>query len=132
MGAEAIRASVLVVDDDADIRETISLVLQDEGYGVACVANGAEALVYLRSHPHPSLILLDLMMPVMDGIEFRAEQRRDPELAPIPVVVISASGNMREKSSQLAAAALIQKPIALDTLLDVVARCSSVPMDATM
>lgn len=113
--------SVLVVDDDADIRETISLVLEDEGYVVASAANGAEALAYLRAHPAPNVILLDLMMPVMDGTTFRHQQMRDPALERIPVVVISASGNIRAQAEALEATSFVQKPISLDTLLDTVA-----------
>src|SRR3569832_407091 len=90
--------SILIVDDDVDIRVTISLILEDEGYAVASAANGEEALRYLRSHPSPSLILLDLMMPGMDGVEFRAEQQRDAQLSGIPVVVVTASGNARERA----------------------------------
>jgi CheY-like chemotaxis protein len=111
--------SVLIVDDDVDIRETITLVLEDEGYAVVSAANGEEALHYLRSGAVvlPELILLDLMMPVMDGLEFRTEQQKDPKLATIPVVVITASGNAKERALSMRANAMIQKPIALDTLL---------------
>ena len=115
------RGSVLVVDDDIDIRETISLVLEDEGYAVASASNGAEALAYLQAHPPPDVILLDLMMPVMDGGAFRQEQRRAPHLASIPVVVISASGNIRDQAVALGATSFVQKPISLDTLLATVA-----------
>src|SRR5262245_13335746 len=83
---------VLIVDDDHDIREALSQVLGDEGWVVATAADGREALDYLDAHRDalPEVILLDLMMPVMSGGEFRAEQLKDPSLAPIPVVVISA------------------------------------------
>src|SRR6185436_16404183 len=86
-------AFVLVVDDDADIRETIAGVLEDEGYGVAGAKNGQEALTWLRApgSPRPQLILLELMMPVMSGPEFRAAQEADPSLHAIPVVIVSAS-----------------------------------------
>ena len=124
MGVTDTRGTVLVVDDDADIRDTIALILEDEGYRVACVANGAEALAHLEANMLPNLILLDLMMPVLAGVDVRSRQRKDPRLEPIPVVVISASGNLREKAASLAAAAMIQKPIALDTLLEAVERCS--------
>jgi CheY-like chemotaxis protein len=117
--------SVLIVDDDIDIRETITLILEDEGYVVASAANGEEALHYLRAHAQalPHLILLDLMMPVMDGLEFRAEQQKDPKLATIPVVVITASGNAKERAKSMRANAMIQKPIALDTLLETIEKC---------
>ena len=111
--------SVLIVDDDIDIRETITVVLEDEGYLVVSAANGEEALKYLRAGVTalPQLILLDLMMPVMDGFEFRAEQQKDPALATIPVVVITASGSAKERAKSMRVDAMIQKPIALDTLL---------------
>jgi CheY-like chemotaxis protein len=69
--------------------------------------------------------LLDLMMPVMDGLEFRAEQQKDPTLATIPVVVITASGNARERAKSMHANAMIQKPIALDTLLATIEMCTA-------
>lgn len=83
---------IMIVDDDPDIRETLSLLLEAEGHEVVCTANGQEALDRLREGVRPCLILLDLMMPVMDGFQFRAEQRRDAVLAPIPVVAITAAG----------------------------------------
>jgi CheY-like chemotaxis protein len=123
--------SVLIVDDDDDIRETITVVLEDEGYSVASAANGEEALQYLRADATelPQLILLDLMMPVMDGIEFRAEQQKDPALATIPVVVITASGNAKERAKTMRVTAMIQKPIALDTLLATIEMCTSATKD---
>jgi len=117
--------SILIVDDDVDIRETISLILEDEGYAVASAANGEEALRYLRSHPSPSLILLDLMMPGMDGVEFRAEQQRDAQLSGIPVIVVTASGNARERARAMQVDGMIQKPIALDALLETIERCTA-------
>ncbi|WXA98867.1 response regulator [Pendulispora brunnea] len=118
-------AAVLVVDDDVDIRETISMILEDEGYTVACASNGREALDYLREHRAPNLILLDLMMPVMDGVEFCNRQRQDPRLANIPVVIVTASGQAKEQSAALNAKAFIYKPLALDTLLEKVEQWSS-------
>lgn len=116
--------AILIVDDDIDIRETISMVLEDEGYSVACAENGLEALRYLREHGAPDLILLDLMMPVMDGVEFCIQKRQDPRFAEIPVVVVTASGQAREHASVLNAKAWIYKPLALDTLLEKVEQCS--------
>src|SRR5438552_202636 len=98
MAAE--RKFVLVVEDDADIRESLGTILEEEGYGVVTTRNGREALSYLRSgRPRPSLILLDLLMPVMSGAEFRAEQERDPALADIPVVVLSGDSRATERAS---------------------------------
>src|SRR5512142_2938239 len=81
---------VLIVEDDVDIRETLGELLATAGYETAGAANGLDGLAAARRAP-PDLIVLDLMMPVMDGWEFRSAQRRDPALASIPVIVISAS-----------------------------------------
>ena len=107
---------ILVVDDDPDIRETLAELLQEEGYAVSSAAHGGEALSALRTDPRPDLILLDLMMPIMDGWQFRAEQKKDPELASIPVVIISATGR-DEFVSSLGAAQFLKKPINLEQLL---------------
>ncbi len=104
---------VLVVEDDEDIRETVAELLRAEGYSVATAGNGAEAIAYLRTNRKPCLMILDLMMPVMDGWAVLATLRDDPELAPaLPVVVMSA-------------AATLAKPVAVDVLLDTVRRCRS-------
>src|SRR5579863_6011707 len=81
---------LLVIEDDQDVRDTLCDVLRDDGYEVVSAANGQEALTYLNSHPPPSMILLDLMMPVMTGSEFRARQIADPALAKITTVVLTA------------------------------------------
>ena len=108
---------VLVVEDDPDIRATLCDALDDHGYSPVGTANGVEALEYLRGPgERPCLILLDLMMPVMDGQTFRAEQRADPTLAEIPVVVISAYRDVERQAAELAAEVL-PKPVRLDSLL---------------
>jgi CheY-like chemotaxis protein len=109
--------SVLVVDDENDIREAVSEVLADEGYEVLSAGDGAEALVQAREH-HPSVVLLDLMMPGMNGWEFRAAQKGDPSLSGIPVIVLSALGRV----SGLDADGYLQKPFELDDLLRAVRR----------
>src|SRR3712207_9589138 len=81
---------ILVVEDNPDSRETLTLILEGVGYEVKSAENGREALTTLKNHPHPCIILLDLMMPVMDGWEFRQHQQNDPNLAQIPTVVVSA------------------------------------------
>ena len=109
---------VYVVEDDNDLRRTLGEALEAQGYAVVAAANGAEALAALRSDDvHPCLILLDLMMPVMNGYEFRKEQRADPALAGIPVVVISAHAR-----AGVDADAFLPKPVALRRLLAVIAR----------
>lgn len=112
--------TVLVVDDDPDIREAIAQVLEDEGYGTVSVGNGREALAYLRQESAPCCILLDLMMPVMNGFAFRAEQQQDAVLSSIPVVVLTADPNAHDRAAELQASAWLQKPAALDDLLDAV------------
>lgn len=112
---------ILIVDDDAAIRRTLSELLEDEGYGVASVANGREALEYLRDDPSSiSLVLLDLMMPVMDGFQFRAEQKSDPMLASMPIVVMTARGGTERAG--IDADAVISKPFDVLKLMDTIER----------
>jgi CheY-like chemotaxis protein len=117
--------SILIVEDDADLREALSAVLRDEGYFVAMAADGREALDRLRRQWRPSLILLDLTMPVMNGWQFRAEQRRDPALSGIPVVVLSAGEHLAEQMVPLGIKDYVRKPIALDHLLRTIERYCS-------
>jgi CheY-like chemotaxis protein len=107
---------VLVVDDDPDIRDALCELLEDEGYRVVSAANGSEALAHLRSGELPCVILLDLMMPVMDGWEFRRQQQADPGLSSIPVVVITAAGNHR--ASSISVQRVLSKPLHLDLVLE--------------
>jgi CheY-like chemotaxis protein len=109
---------ILLVEDDEITRGAIKMVLEWEGYRVDCAANGQEALDYLHSHGRPELILLDVMMPVLDGEEFRREQKRDPSLAKIPVVVVSAL----EAAARLDAAGHVQKPFQVEELLAAIRR----------
>lgn len=113
------QASILLIEDDAAIRETITDVLSDEGYRIASASNGREGLVHLAGGPLPSLIILDVMMPVMDGIEFRRRQVSDPRTAHVPVVVMSAAVNLQAIATDLSAAYL-RKPIGLKDLLRIV------------
>jgi CheY-like chemotaxis protein len=114
---------VMLVEDDFAIRETVTDVLESEGFRVTCAANGAEALERLgRAAAPPDLILLDLMMPVMDGWEFREAQQRDPRLAAIPVVVLSAGAGMEGRLAGLSPDAFLPKPFELDHLLEAVKR----------
>src|SRR5262249_18832048 len=103
--------SILVVDDDPDVRESLTDILGDEGYRVTGGRNGGGALEGLRGPPRPSLILLDMMMPEMDGWSFRLEQQKIPELAGIPVVILSAHGNVRDAALALGAADYLRKPL---------------------
>jgi CheY-like chemotaxis protein len=113
---------VLVVEDDPDILRAVVQVLQDEGYVVRAAVNGRVALELLRDTdiPPPRLILLDLMMPVMDGWTFRAEQLADPAIAAIPVIILTADGNAADKAHRLGGVNALRKPVDLNTLLDAV------------
>src|SRR5207302_646970 len=112
-------AHVLVVDDSAEIREALAEILGQLGYCVECAANGKEAWDYLHTSPPPALILLDLMMPVMDGWEFRRLQQQDTALAAIPVVIIAGPANEAVPSG---AAAYLPRPIDVHHLCDIIAR----------
>jgi CheY-like chemotaxis protein len=107
---------VLVVDDDPDIRAFVSELLADEGYEVRAATNGLDALAVLTNW-RPDVILLDLMMPVMDGWAFLARQRLNLELASIPVIVMSASYNLSGGARRIAAADMLAKPFTIDHLL---------------
>jgi CheY-like chemotaxis protein len=109
---------VLVVDDDPDIRAVVALVLEDEGYSVETAANGAEALEKVRANP-PSGILLDMMMPVMDGAAFLRAWRTEPPSRRVPVVVMSANRKAADALT-LGASDFISKPFDVDDLLRLV------------
>ena len=109
---------VLIVEDDADLREMMAQLLALEGYQTAAVANGREALEYLQQENVPNLILLDLMMPVMDGWEFRRHQQANPALAAVPVIVLSALDQSR--TAGVNAEAILKKPLDFDRLLELV------------
>jgi CheY-like chemotaxis protein len=108
------RCTVLVIDDDADVRDLLSVALTADGYYVNGASNGREALHYLRSHAETCIIVLDLALPVMDGVQFRTAQLRDRSLAWIPVVVMSAAADGASKAHDLGARRLVRKPIDLD------------------
>jgi CheY-like chemotaxis protein len=111
----ACSGTVLVVDDDVEIRETLSALLKHEGYTVLSAENGVQALDHLH-RDHPNCMLLDLMMPVMSGWEVLEEIQANDSLSYIPVVVVSAMCAPGAK-------ACLQKPVDLDELLEVVDRC---------
>jgi CheY-like chemotaxis protein len=114
--------TILIVEDDFDVRESLSEALRDEGYAIECAVDGEQALEYLRSGGRPGLILLDLMMPRMSGSEFRMVQKVDPQLKHLPVVLLSADGAMEEKAKALETDGALRKPIDLDQLLRVIER----------
>lgn len=103
---------VLVVDDDEDLREMMATLLRDVGYSVRTAEDGAEALAHMREN-RPCVVLLDLMMPNVDGWQVMQEMARDPELAHVPVCIISAQA----KSAPAHAASVLPKPVTRDVLL---------------
>lgn len=115
---------ILVVEDDTSIRELLVELLESEGYQVASAINGLEGLKYLQSNQNPDLILIDLMMPVMDGYSFRTEQLKNPDWSKIPTVVMSAEANAKEKMKNFNITAFLSKPVELDTILKTVSRYS--------
>jgi two-component system response regulator MprA len=117
---------VLVVDDDPSIQGFLAEALTDEGYGVRTAGNGREALSILGEW-RPDLILLDLMMPEMDGWVFRAAQRTMPEVSSVPVIVLSATRDLAAKVHTLAPAEVFAKPFDLEMLLMTVDRLTARP-----
>lgn len=126
MGGDAARSMILVIEDDSDIQETLAQVLADDGYEVDCASDGAEALAKLHARSDkPSVIILDLWMPGMDGFDFRRAQLASAETADIPVVVVTAAGVAPTEMAALGLAYVLRKPVDLDILLRVVRRLSS-------
>ena len=113
--------SILVVEDDPAARDALVGLLEHEGYATESVDDGSQALARLRDAPRPSLVLLDLMLPVMDGFEFRVQQLQDPALARIPVIVVSAGGDLVRKAETLHADACLAKPLDAEMLLPLIA-----------
>jgi CheY-like chemotaxis protein len=113
---------ILIVDDDADSRGFLETLLNSQGYPVTTATDGEEALAVAQEQ-HPRLILLDLMMPVMDGFAFRAAQLRSPELADTPVILISAIDDHVQIERRVGSVPAVPKPIDVDVLLDQVSAC---------
>jgi CheY-like chemotaxis protein len=115
---------LLVVEDDTTIRDLLTEVMLVEGYELQLAANGLEALTILASWV-PDLIILDLMMPVMDADAFREHQLAMPAVADVPILVLSALNDLRDRSEAIGAAAVIAKPFDIDTLVSAVRRLVS-------
>ena len=125
MNASTSEITVLVVDDDEDIRLAMSDTLEAEGYRVLLAEDGLDALAKLRSgSQRPNLILLDLMMPNMDGRGFCVAKQQDPALSPIPVVIISADSRVTQKAAELGVAGSLAKPVRLAELVATIERFS--------
>jgi CheY-like chemotaxis protein len=118
---------LMIVDDDDDLRDALADIMNAQGYEFAAFADGRAALAALEGGVTPFLILLDLMMPGMSGWEFRAAQLENPTLALIPVVVVTAAGNLSDGAGTLSSVEVLYKPFALDILLPTVARYASAP-----
>jgi CheY-like chemotaxis protein len=118
--------TVLVVDDDEDIRLAMSDTLEAEGYRVVLAEDGLDALAKLRAgSERPNLILLDLMMPNMDGSGFCAAKQQDPALSAIPVVIVSADSRVTQKAAELGVAGSLAKPVRIADLVATIERFSS-------
>ena len=113
---------ILLIEDDFMLRGSLAAVLESEGYAVECEANALDALRRLERPPRPSLILLDIMLPYMDGLEFRAVQRATPELTHIPVIVITAIGVRPDVAADLDLKQTFFKPLERPRLLDAIRR----------
>jgi len=120
--SDARHGVVLIVEDEEDVRTMLGEILEGEGYPVALANNGQDALDYLRRNPPPCMIVLDLIMPVLSGSDFRAQQLLDPALAQIPVLVVSGNENAQQKSKALGAVGCFEKPIKIDQLLGALAQ----------
>jgi CheY-like chemotaxis protein len=112
---------LLVVDDDTDLREALEEVLRDAGHTVLGASNGREALdVLARTRPLPGLVLLDMMMPVLDGLGFAQELHTVPEWRDIPVVIFSASASNAAVAREVGACAYLRKPVDVEVLVETV------------
>ncbi|HEX2572667.1 MAG TPA: response regulator [Polyangia bacterium] len=122
MGNSGQSSCVCLVEDDPDIRGVIREFIYREGFGVVCASNGEEALAALRSGTRPRLILLDLIMPVMNGWDFLRERAKDADLANVPVVLLSGDGEVEKHAESYAVAGCLRKPIDMESLIETVRR----------
>lgn len=120
--------SVMVIEDDTTIRETLAEALGDEGWSVVAAANGMEAWDLLRGGAPPAVIVLDVMMPLMDGVEFMELLRRDSLRSSIPVIQISAGMQLAIPG----VAARLDKPFLIDSLLHLMTAVASVPAEPAL
>ncbi|HET9122576.1 MAG TPA: response regulator [Acidiferrobacteraceae bacterium] len=120
MPSEFAERLLLVLEDDPDIREGMASVLRMAGFRVVTAANGAEGLALLRHGIRPDLILLDIAMPVKDGVEFRKEQESHAELANIPVIAMTAHSHAESKRYQIGAKDVLRKPFSAEDMLTMV------------
>jgi len=116
--------TILIVDDEASVREALREVIEAEGYATAEASNGREALAWLRAHEAPCLVLLDLMMPIVSGYDFLGAVKEDPALRAVPIVIISAASRekVEEARAGSTACAVLAKPVQLAPLLAAIER----------
>lgn len=122
--------TLLIVDDDEDIVDTVRMVLSRRGWQVEAAPDGAVGLERLRGGLHPEVVLLDLMMPGINGWQFCEELRREPALSQIPVVVISGAGDVGEKARSIGAVGHLRKPFELSELYEAVESATSAGSEA--
>ena len=122
MRAPPHRCSILVVEDEPELQEVLRVALEGDGYTVAVVNNGRDALQHLRTTPTTCLIILDLLLPVLSGHRFRAVQLRDRSLAWIPVIIVSGGAEAAREARELGARAFVRKPANVDELRAAVRR----------
>jgi len=120
--ADLHRCTVLVVDDDPELRNVLALALETSGFRVLTASNGREALHRLRSLPDICAVMLDVLMPVMDGAMFRETQLRDRSLRGIPIVAMTGAPEGVERARAIAAAALLRKPLDFDEVRETLGR----------
>lgn len=114
------KKSILIVEDDSDIRQSMSDIFEDLGYKVVVAANGQEGLINLKKMDElPGVVILDLMMPVLDGCGFRNEQLKDSKLGTVPTVLLSADSRLPMKAKEFGFKEYVKKPIDLDHLISI-------------
>lgn len=120
---------ILVIEDDLDVRGAVAAILESEGYGVIEAEDGREGLDRLRAGADTiRLVLLDLFMPIMNGWAFRTEQLRDPTIAAVPVVIITADASAARRAEELGVSGYLTKPVDFDRLLALAARHCGGPL----
>jgi CheY-like chemotaxis protein len=117
---------ILVVDDDVEIRQALTDVLEDEHYTVVCAANGREAIAMVEEGLRPDLILLDVMMPVMDGWHFLSARLAYPQLVEIPIIIISAGMEAAREAKKVGVCDVIRKPLHISSLVEHIEECRRV------
>jgi two-component system, chemotaxis family, chemotaxis protein CheY len=117
MTSASLPATVLIVEDDECIRNDLSIILQLEGFHTLLARNGHEALMILEHRPPPQVMVLDLMMPEMDGWQFRVEQLKSKKLAQVPIILLSAASSLDQEAATLGAVGYIEKPFNIADLL---------------